>query len=305
MRLPLEYWELSLKYRLVFPLLSRAPRYMAYRLASLYGKWACARDKAMSEQIAHQMRRAMPGEREDLYRQWTGYFYGLQQREILDTWHYPRLRTVEQVAKTIEVKNFQQVLEARRDGRPMIFTGAHLGRFWMLGVTTAAYGIATGALARDDEDRNTWGLPEPEFRYRRLKLSRLRACYRGEFLMPGAANMRPLLETLRRQPVAILLDVPYPKGSAGLVGVPFFGREGYFPEGTVKLAKKTGAVIQPFCVEEQRNGLTLNFLPAHEPGAMPGDELLALLVADIEARIRQNPGRWWQWPALPMFWGEA
>jgi lauroyl/myristoyl acyltransferase len=305
MRLRFEEWDLTLKYRLLFPLLSRLPRYSAYRLASLYGKWACKRDKTMSEQIAHQMRRAIPGEREELYRQWTGYFYGLQQREILDTWDYPHLRSVEQVAKRIEVRNFQQVLEARRDARPLIFSGAHLGRFWMLGVTTAAYGIATGALARDDEDNNSWGLPEPEFQYRKLKLSRLRACYRGDFLMPGASNIRPLLDTLRRQPVAILLDVPYAKGSAGLVGVPFFGREGYFPEGTIKLAKKTGAVIQPFCVDEHRDGLILDFLPPHEADALPGDELLSRLVADIEARIRLNPGRWWQWPALPMFWGEV
>jgi lauroyl/myristoyl acyltransferase len=305
MRLLPEDWDLSLKYGLLFPALSRFPRYIGYRLASFYGRWECAKQREMSEQIAHQMKRAMPGEDDARYRQWTDYFYGLQQREILDTWLYPSLRTVEQVAKTIDVKNFQQVMEARRDGRPMIFTGAHLGRFWMLGVTTAAYGIATAALARDDETQNTWGLAEPEFHYRKLKLARLRACYRGDFLMPGASNMRPLLETLRKQPVAILLDVPYAKGSAGLVAVPFFGREGFFPEGTIKLAKKTGAIIQPFCVEEHRSGLTLDFLPAHEADSMPGDELLSLLVADIERRIRRNPGRWWQWPALPMFWGEA
>ncbi|MBV2123775.1 MAG: lysophospholipid acyltransferase family protein [Candidatus Thiodiazotropha sp. (ex Ctena orbiculata)] len=302
---PFEHWDLALKYRLLFPVLSHFPRYIAYRLASLYGKWECARQKEMAEQIAHQMSRAIPGESAAQYRQWTDYFYGLQQREILDTWRYPHLRTVEQVAKTIEVRNFQQVLEARRDGRPMVFAGAHLGRFWMLGVTTAAYGIATGALARDDEERNTWGLAGPEFRYRKLKLSRLRACYRGDFLMPGAANMRPLLEALRRQPFAILLDVPYAKGSAGLVSVPFFGREAFFPEGTIKLAKKTGALIQPFCVEEHRHGLILDFLPAHEAGALPADESMAQLVADIERRIRLNPGRWWQWPALPMFWGEV
>ncbi|MES9969268.1 MAG: hypothetical protein ABW092_04490 [Candidatus Thiodiazotropha sp.] len=305
MQLPLEHWDLELKYRLLFPVLSRLPRYIAYRVASLYGKLECAKQPQMAEQIAHQMGRALPGQSEAQYRQWTGYFYGMQQREILDTWYYPRLRTVEQVAKVIQVNNFQQVLEARRDGRPMILTGAHLGRFWMLGVTTAAYGIATGALARDDEGQNTWGLPEPEFRYRKLKLSRLRRCYRGEFLMPGASNMRPLLETLRKQPVAILLDVPYTKGSAGLVGVPFFGREAFFPEGTIKLAKKTGALIQPFCVEEHRHGLALNFLPAHEVAGLAVDESMALLVADIERRIRINPGRWWQWPALPMFWGEA
>ena len=108
--------------------------------------------------------------------------------------------------------------------------------------------------------------------------------------MPGASNMRPLLEALRKQPVAILLDVPYTKGSAGLVAVPFFGQQAFFPEGTVKLAKKTGALIQPFCVEEHRHGLILNFLPAHEVGTLSADESMALLVADIEGRIRSNPG---------------
>ncbi|MCG8012523.1 MAG: hypothetical protein JAY64_12600, partial [Candidatus Thiodiazotropha weberae] len=68
-------------------------------------------------------------------------------------------------------------------------------------------------------------------------------CYRSEFVTPGVSNMRPLLEALRERPIAILLDVPYGKGSPGLVPVPFFGRDGYFPEGPIKIAKRVGAVI--------------------------------------------------------------
>ncbi|MCU7921188.1 MAG: lysophospholipid acyltransferase family protein [Candidatus Thiodiazotropha sp. (ex Dulcina madagascariensis)] len=305
MQSPFEHWDLQLKYRLLFPALSRLPRRLSYRLASLYGRWEYVRQEVLATQIAHQMRRALPGHADAQYRQWTRYFYGLQQREILDTWYYPRLRRAEQVGRSVEVENFDQVLAVRREGRPLIFTGAHLGRFWMLGVTVAAYGIATGALARDDEQENTWGLPEPEFNYRKLKLSRLRQCYRGDFLMPGTANMRPLLQALQQNPVAILLDVPYGKESPGLVGVPFFGKEAYFPEGTIKIAKRTGALIQPFCVDEHRQGLTLRFLPAHETEGKSSEELLAVLVRGIEQRIRQNPGKWWQWRALPMFWGEV
>ncbi|MCU7878256.1 MAG: lysophospholipid acyltransferase family protein [Candidatus Thiodiazotropha sp. (ex Lucinoma borealis)] len=300
-----EHLGLQFKYRLLFPALSDLPRNASYRLASLYGRGVYKRDEALATQIAHQMGRAMPGFPEEKYREWTRYFYSLQQREILDTWYYPHLRTAEQVGQTIQVENFEQVLAARREGRPLIFAGAHLGRFWMLGVTAAAYGVPTSALARDDEDQNSWGLPEPEFNYRKLKLSRLRQCYRSNFLMPGAANMRPLFQALQTIPVAILLDVPYSRGSPGLVGVPFFGRTAYFPDGAVKIAKKTGALLQPFCVEEDRQRLTLRFLPVYEATDKSSEELLALLVADIEHRIRQNPGRWWQWQALPMFWGEV
>ncbi|MET0067259.1 MAG: lysophospholipid acyltransferase family protein [Candidatus Thiodiazotropha sp.] len=298
-------WDLRLKYGVMFPALAKLPRYASYRLASLWGRSEMRRDPALATQIAHQMQRAIPGYEASVYRSWTSYFYALQQREMLDTWYYPRLRTAAQVGPVIQVENFEPVLAARRENRPMIFVGAHLGRFWMLGVTTAAYGMPTSALARDDENNNTWGLPEAEFQYRRLKLSRLRACYQGDFLNPGAANMRPLLQSLREKPMAILLDVPYPKGSPGLIGVPFFGHEAFFPEGAIKIAKKAGAVIQPFCVEEDRHGLSLKFLPQHEVEGKPGDLLLAELISDIEGRIRRNPGRWWQWQALPMFWGEV
>ncbi|MES9980384.1 MAG: lysophospholipid acyltransferase family protein [Candidatus Thiodiazotropha sp. 6PLUC6] len=300
-----DHWDLRLKYGALFPLLSRLPRYASYRFASLYGKIEFRRDQELSTQIAHQMGRAIPGLEDQIYKDWTRYFYGLQQREILDTWYYPRLKSAEQVGGFIEMENFEQVLSFRREGRPVIFAGAHLGRFWMLGVTAAAYGVPTSALARDDEGNNTWGLPEPEFAYRRLKLSRLRACYRSDFITPGASNMRPLLQALKERPIAILLDVPYHKGSPGLVPVPFFGREGYFPEGTIKIAKRAGAVIQPFCVDEHRQGIKLRFMSPVEVEGRSSEALLAMLVGDIEQRIRQNPGRWWQWQALPMYWGEV
>ncbi len=298
-------WDLRFKYGVMFPAMAKFPRYASYRLASLWGRVEMRRDRELATQISHQMQRALPGYEERVYQSWTAYFYGLQQREMLDTWYYPNLRTADQVGKVIQVENFEPVLEARRENRPMIFVGAHLGRFWMLGVTTAAYGLPTNALARDDESNNTWGLPQPEFEYRRLKLSRLRACYRGEFLNPGAANMRPLLQSLKQRPIAILLDVPYHKGSPGLVPVPFFNHEAFFPEGVIKIAKRSGAVLQPFCVEEDRQGLRLKFLPQLEVEGKPTDLLLAALVADIEGRIRLNPGRWWQWQALPMYWGEV
>jgi lauroyl/myristoyl acyltransferase len=301
----LEHLDLRFKYGVLFPILSRLPRYAAYRLASLYGRVAYHRDTELATQIAHQMSRGIPGFETQTYQAWTRYFYAMQQREILDTWYYPRLQRAEQVGRFVEVSHFDQVLAFRRAGRPIIFVGAHLGRFWMLGVTTGAYGLPTGALARDDESSNTWGLPEPEFAYRRLKLSRLRACYRSGFVTPGASNMRPLLQALQKRPMAILLDVPYGKGSPGLVSLPFLGQQGYFPEGVIKIAKRAGAVLQPFCVDEHRLGVRLNFLPPLEPEGRPSEELLAHLVGDIEQRIKENPGRWWQWQALPMYWGEV
>ncbi|MET0091457.1 MAG: hypothetical protein ABW068_15815, partial [Candidatus Thiodiazotropha sp.] len=184
-------WDLRFKYSVMFPAIAKLPRYTSYRLASLWGRVEMRRDSELAAQIAHQMQRALPGYDADVYRSWTAYFYALQQREMLDTWYYPGLQTAEQVGKFIEVENFEPVLAARRENRPMIFVGAHLGRFWMLGVTTAAYGFPTSALARDDENNNTWGLPQAEFEYRRLKLSRLRACYRGDFrCQPGKAKRR-------------------------------------------------------------------------------------------------------------------
>jgi lauroyl/myristoyl acyltransferase len=301
----MQRWDLRAKYVALFPAMARLPRYAAFRLASLYGRVEMHRDRDLALQIAHQMQRALPGHAEKVYADWTRYFYALQQREILDTWYYPRMRTAEQVGRIVQVENFEQVLAARREKQPMIFIGAHLGRFWMLGVATAAYGIPTSALARDDENSNTWGLPEAEFQYRRLKLSRLRTCYRADFINPGAANMRPLLQSLKERPIAILLDVPYGKGSPGLTPVPFFSTQAYFPEGPIKIAKRAGAILQPFCVEEDRSGLRLKFLPHHEVEGKSGDLLLSELVSGIEQRIRQNPGRWWQWQALPMFWGEV
>ncbi|MCG7986758.1 MAG: hypothetical protein JAY64_12605 [Candidatus Thiodiazotropha weberae] len=58
-------------------------------------------------------------------------------------------------------------------------------------------------------------------------------------------------------------------------------------------------------MDEHRRGVKLNFHKPVEVEGRSSEALLALLVSDIEQRIRQNPGNWWQWQALPMYWGEV
>lgn len=294
--------NLTFKYRFLYPLLAKLPAKVAYRLASLIGYREMSNKSDLAEQIHHQMHKALVDVEPDI-RHWVKYYFGLVEREILDTWTYPSLNNIDSVNRLIKVKNIQPLMKAQSEGQPVIITSGHYSRFWMVGIAMAAYGIPLATLARDRMDENTSGLSAPEFEYRKLKLSRLHRLYGGQFISTDK-GMRQLFKELKHNPVAILMDVPTAESAGSRVEVEFFNHQAYVADGIAKIAKKTDALIQPYFIEEDRNGLTLEFLPMLKP-ADDDSETMQHLLSLLQHRIQQRPGQWHMWQALPIFWNEV
>ena len=231
-------------------------------------------------------------------------FFGLIDREALDTFVFPRLKGTKAVDDFIRLKGFSVLQQARADGRRVMLTGGHCGRFWMAGVGMNQHGVDVGTVTRDGSQDNIHGLDPEEHRYRLLKLRRLQKRLGGPFLVAGD-NLRPIYRALDHCVMAMLIDVPYQHEQPGLIGIPFLGKTGYFAGGIARVARKTDALIFPYFVDETRDGLEAEFLPPIEAKKYSDEVIMHRLVGLLESKIRQHPGQWWLWQALPLIWKEV
>ena len=99
--------------------------------------------------------------------------------------------------------------------------------------------------------------------------------------------------------VYIAADIP-PVLVRGAVGVPFFGRTGYFPVTPFELAAAQGVpvymLVAAWDAQTLRPTLSIRALTADTPLAR-----LAELVASYESLIRARPGAWHLWGEWPLF----
>ena len=293
--------SLPFKYHFLMPLLAKLPQQAAYRLASLYGRLQFPNHAAETDTIIRQMQTVFmdkePAELEDLAR----YFFCMVEREALDTWYFRNLKSARQVDRFIKMSGFENVLDARKEGKRVIISSGHYGRFWMVGLGMKAHGVSMGAITRDGKDTNVQGLPEAEFRYRLKKLSWLQQRFEGPFLIEGE-GVRPIFRALDEHVMAVLIDVPQVQANkTGCIELPFLGKTGVFPLGTARIAKKAAAVIVPFYVNESRQGLEIQFHPGLDAGVMEEKEIMQHLVERLEYQILESPEQWWLWQALPLF----
>lgn len=295
--------NLWFKYHILLPVLARLPQILAYRAISLIARYAktplgvdC---EVIKQQIHSVFQTQSPAELEQNLR----YFLGLMEREALDTWFFRTLHTVEQVDAFVRLENLEYITQARAEGKRVIISSGHFGRFWMAGVGMQAHGVSVGTITRDGGDENAHGLPEEEYRYRLKKLRWLQERFGGPFLVEGDL-VRPIYRALDEHVMALFIDVPYLDNKNGCINLPFLGRMARFPLGAARIAKKAEAVIVPFYVFESRSGLTARFYEPIDSNNLTEEEIMLQLVNLLEAQIRELPEQWWLWQALPLFWAE-
>lgn len=283
------------------PLLAHFPQTTAYRIASLSGRFLTSRHEIDFEAVKNHMRMVFPTHSKQQIEHWANYSLGMIGRDALDTWYFRTLKTPEAVDRFVHLEGFEAIKEARKQGRRVMISSGHFGRFWMAGVGMRAQGVTVGTLTRDGGERNDYGLPEREFRYRLKKLQWLQTCFGGPFLVEGDL-VRPIYRALDEHVMALFIDVPYVDEKNGCINVPFLGRPGRFPLGIARIAKKSEALVVPFYVFESRSGLTAKFFPPIEPRELPEEEIMLQLVKLLEQQILASPEQWWLWQALPLIW---
>ncbi|NOQ63036.1 MAG: hypothetical protein GQ582_00815 [Methyloprofundus sp.] len=293
--------NLSFKYDYLLPFLAKLPQTLAYRLVSLYGKVESAEKQLEREQVLQQMQQVFTDRSEAELKQWVDYFMSMQAREMLDTEFFQGLHDDKKIDAFVRFHQHEALLEARKQGRAVLITTGHIGRYWMVGVGLDRYGISMGTITRDGGEENTHNLPEKEFQYRKKKLKALRDRMKGPFLVEGD-SVRPIYRALENSVMTLLIDVPHVEPQNGSIELPFLGRTARFPVGIAKIARKTNALIFPYYVAESRHGLDLTFYPALEATELTDAEIMQHLVSLLEQQIMAHPEQWWLWPALPIIW---
>ena len=291
--------NLRFKYHFLLPLLARLPQRLAYRLASLSGRFSRAEHVDEKNVIIEQMQAVFSEKDQAELEASADYFFGMVEREALDTWFFKSCKTQKQIDQFIQLEDFHYVTDARQAGRRVIISSGHFGRFWMAGVGMQAQGVSVGTITRDGGETNEHGLPEAEYQYRLKKLAWLQQCFGGPFLVEGD-SARPIYRALHEHVMGLFIDVPYTGDKNGCISLPFLGSEARFPLGPAKLAKRAKALIVPFYVFESRAGLRAKFYPPVETEHLNEREIMTQLVCLLEQQIRDFPEQWWLWQALPL-----
>ncbi|TXL17424.1 lipid A biosynthesis acyltransferase [Methylococcaceae bacterium HT3] len=293
------HMNLAFKYYLLLPFLAHLPQSIAYRLASLSGRFSRAMHRDEKISIIEQMQSVFPEKTPTELEINADYFFAMVEREALDTWFFRTCKTEKQIEQFIQLEDFYHVTDARQAGRRVIISSGHFGRFWMAGVGMQAQGVSVGTITRDGGETNEHGLPEVEYQYRLKKLAWLQQYFGGPFLVEGD-SARPIYRALHEHVMGLFIDVPYTGDKNGCVSLPFLGSEARFPLGPAKLAKKANALIVPFYVFESRAGLRAKYYPGIDAEQLSEQEIMRQLVGLLEQQILAFPEQWWLWQALPL-----
>ncbi len=288
--------DFSLRYQVLFPLYAHLPPALAYGLAAQQAQIFRRNKGDEATLIRAQMHGALPEASDAQLAGWLDDYYRMVEQEALDTW-YLQHQPIQQI---VELEGFAAIAAARRQGKRVLLTGGHFGRFWMAGPAMRAQGFTTGTITRDGGNTNSHGLHPAEYRYRLFKLQRLQQALGGTFLVEGD-ELRPLYRALNDHLIALIFDVPYTEAHKGRVTVNFISGTIDLPAGIYRIAKKTKAVIAPFFMRDLGGGrVRAEFSALLDPYDYNETVLMGMLASQLEQRIRENPGHWWLWPALPL-----
>jgi Lauroyl/myristoyl acyltransferase len=294
--MPLRPDDFSLRYNLLFPLYGRLPPSAGYALAAQQAAFFRRKKQDEEALIRTQMQSAFPQASAMQVEGWLSDYYRMVEQEALDTW-YLQHQPIQQI---VEMEGFAAIERARKQGKRVMLTGGHFGRFWMAGAAMRARGVTTGTITRDGGNANVHGLHPAEYRYRLFKLQRLQRALGGPFLVEGD-ELRPLYRALNDHLIALIFDVPYIEAHKGRVTVNFISGTIDLPAGIYRIAKKTKAWIAPFFMRDFGGGrVCAEFAALLDPDDYDETALMGMLASQLEQRIRENPGHWWLWPALPL-----
>jgi lauroyl/myristoyl acyltransferase len=297
MKLRLKPDWFSWRYHVQYPLLARLPLSLGYKAAKYSSQYWRARQLGGLEIVREQMRITFPHATESQIDQWLVEYSRMVEYEALDTWH---LNNPKAIQNGVTLRDFEPIEAAKHQGRRVLLTGGHIGRFWLAGSAMAARGFKVGTLTRDNETANSHHLHVAEYQFRCWKLQRLKASLGGTFLVEGNL-VRPLYQALDEELITLLFDVPYAQNQRGGVTVSFLNGTIKVPVGIYKIAKKTQALIAPFYMRDLGDGgVIAEFSSLLDPDKYNEEECMNLLASQLSAEITKAPSQWWLWAALPL-----
>src|ERR1051326_7694755 len=209
-------------------------------------------------------------------------------RYMVDRVRMPHLKTRELV-DNIRVEGWDNVEDAYRHGKGVVFATGHIGNWDMAGAAFAARGRPVSALVETLKPAR-WN--------ERVQRTRTAA---GVKAIPIENGLRDMLAALRKQEgLAVLVDRPLLEDG---VPVTFFGRGTRVPAGAATLALRPGSPVVPAAlVRDPRGNGYLAHIGPPIVGQKGDDASMVMqhIMSWLEGIIRRYPDQWFMfrqmWP---------
>lgn len=271
-------------YRLVGGLTGHLPPRVGYWMANWVGWLLYVLSPRLKRALAHNMRHVLgPDASESQVQAVVRQACVNIARGHYDLFRLGRL-TADRILDKVLVEGWEHLAQAVAQGRGVIAVTAHLGNVDVVMQISVVRGIpAIGPVERVQ--------PERLFQYTRA----LRQSH-GLRLIPSDEPMIGLIRALKRGEIVGLTCDRDVTGSGRVVN--FFGSPTRLPDGPVRLALRTGAVVVPvFASRLPDNSLVAQIEPALDLPRTGNTEAdvaagMEMLVAVMERNIARNPGQW-------------
>jgi KDO2-lipid IV(A) lauroyltransferase len=281
------------RYRIFYPLLVWLPAGIAYRLATAAGRRAAARDQTALAAADAALGEVFPALTPPQRRAKLLALGGLRARETLDVYRLRHLRP-DNLGRLVTLKGLEHLQRAMAEGRPVILYSAHFGRLIMPAMALGIMGIQTSCLTADIDDARE---SAPRRRFLAFKLREMQRLMGGDMIQ-RSAPLRRLYRVLHDKGVLIvILDAP-PAASDAVERFPFLGGSARLSVGTLRLARRTDALLLPYFAFEKGIAVEGRILPPIDLSGLDDATALARLFAPIEQSIRARPDHWWLWQIL-------
>jgi lauroyl/myristoyl acyltransferase len=280
-------------YRLLSGLFGPLPPRLGYPLAGRIGSLLYYLSPRLRRDVADNMRHVLgPGAREKEVAALTREVCANIAKGHYDLFRVSRL-TPEEIRRIVRIEGMENVQAALQPGKGVVVVSAHLGNVDIIVQAPLAYGLPIMGPTMHVQ-------PERLFRY----ILKLRQSH-GLRLIPIDG---PLLQVVRALKRGEIVGLPLDRVIADSTRVvEFFGTPTRLPDGPVRLALRTGAVVLPaFAQRLADNSYVLHVEPPLEmrdTGDREADVALGMqqVARIMERHIARSPGQWLiaapLWPA--------
>lgn len=291
----------AFRHRVVWPLLARLPKSLAYRLADRIGRLDWAADFHLAPLRVMQWREAVqqcfPDMPPSTVDQMGAQNACLIAFDTLDAYRLARLGA-DDIRAQFVISGLEHLHAAKSNGRGVVLAIAHHDRFFALAPGLGGNGEPFAMLTTPIDSSNPAYSDPVSFRYWSRKMQDTVAHSKGSWVTTRD-SLREVYRLLKQgQVVLVAFDGNESIGPRERYS--FLGGDLNLPQGMLRLLEATQASAVYASVHSQHETpwrVEIRIRPlAEQP-----QEAMRQAVVYLENDLRQDPSAWWQWRALSVF----
>lgn len=288
-------------YGWILPAIARFPAPVAYRLSDLRA-WVRFRSRTDTRlQALQNIAEAFPDFTPEEVQRTTLEGFRVQCRDEMESYWLDR--PIEFLRSRVAEENLEVLEEARKRERGVLFYTVHLGNPGIFLALAGRLGYPMNLVLRPLEDFPM--NPRAWLAFGNSRVERLERAVARKILPAGKVSYFTLRRLLREgETVVMAIDV-VPSLVTRTTTVDFLGQASRFPLGPARLVLDTRPSVVLWSVHGA-SGNRYRFLLEDLTEAIDQLDSIAdvtrVMVENLEARLRLQPGAWLQWDALHHFW---